>query len=218
MLSLIKHRIRRFAQKIMGLDADNSAIEKINRQLFELKSELENIKNDFLFNARLVPNTIENFTEPSGFFNIEDKLVSELISLGLVNKNCNVLELMCGEGIKANILSKNVKSYLGYDSSEILINFLKTKIPQANFTFDRVSLEVNKYDLVIISSKPSRWSILSTKELIDLAKKLINPNGKIIIELPYPEVTIAEFEKLRYEAVTFLVSDGNNLKISNLTK
>lgn len=223
MISKLKFMLRRLAQKITGLDADNTEINNLRNKIAVLENELQHIKKDFLYNPRLIPVALENFKANQDFYNNENSLIAELENLGLLTSKVDVAELMSGAGFNAWHLRSKVKSYVGFDSSEVLINFSKKTIAEFDFKIlQDQNLKEDSCDLVIIANRVGRWSKLSAEHFISIARKMIKPGGTIIVELPHADIDLQskdfKFEKLRYSNLTFLIAKDseNNRLISNL--
>jgi hypothetical protein len=136
-----------------------------------------------------VPEALQYFSVPEGFFDQENNFVAKLEDLGLVNQSTKVAEFMCAPGLNAKSLSSKVKEYTGFDSSKVSLRLLQSLMPEHKFcTFDELKSET--YDLIILASREGRWSKVSVENLIHLASKFLALNGSIVVELPYPDTHI----------------------------
>ncbi len=120
---------------------------------------------------------------------IDNYETSEFIKL--INSNKAILELGCGNGkfIRKLITQKKIKTYLGIDFVDELINYSKKRNKFKNINFKKFDMsQINKnsfnrnWDLII--SKRAIQNILSEKlqlQIIDNLGFFLKKTGKIIL-------------------------------------
>lgn len=225
MIEFLKYKIRRIAQKVTGLDADNAEFSAIKQRVLDLEVKLHEMQGDYFYNLARMPDAVDVFKAPSNFFTQNIGLVDLLHQLGVIDNESSVVEFMCGAGQNSYALNGRIRNYLGLDSSEILIRFAKSKIIDVGFQFELIShqkLSDSSFDIAIIAGQQGRWSKLSTEHFIEVSKRCVKPNGIIVVQLPYPEV-LPDMKELRFEEyklldAKFILARNVNsyLKVSNL--
>jgi ubiquinone/menaquinone biosynthesis C-methylase UbiE len=98
------------------------------------------------------------------------------------NKNSKILDIGCG---RANIISALQKKYK-FKDKPIGIDVVANKDVKKNILFKRIDAlkylkKQKKYDLILIKQTIHFFSKTNLKNLLNLAKKSLNPKGKILI-------------------------------------
>ena len=98
------------------------------------------------------------------------------------NKNSKILDIGCG---RANIISALQKKYK-FKDKPIGIDVVASKDVKKNILFKRIDAlkylkKQKKYDLILIKQTIHFFSKTNLKNLLNLAKKSLNPKGKILI-------------------------------------
>ena len=98
------------------------------------------------------------------------------------NKNSKILDIGCG---RANIISALQKKYK-FKDKPIGIDVVVSKDVKKNILFKRIDAlkylkKQKKYDLILIKQTVHFFSKTSLNNLLNLAKKSLNPKGKILI-------------------------------------
>jgi len=98
------------------------------------------------------------------------------------NKNSKILDIGCG---RANIISALQKKYK-FKDKPIGIDVVANKDVKKNISFKRIDAlkylkKQKKYDLILIKQTIHFFSKTNLKNLLNLAKKSLNPKGKILI-------------------------------------
>ena len=101
-----------------------------------------------------------------------------------LNKNSKILDIGCG---RANIISALQKKYK-FKNKPIGIDVVTNKDVKKNIIFNKVDAlkylkKKEKYDLVLIKQTIHFFSKKKLNYLLNLAKKSLNPKGKILIFL-----------------------------------
>jgi ubiquinone/menaquinone biosynthesis C-methylase UbiE len=98
------------------------------------------------------------------------------------NKNSKILDIGCG---RANIISALQKKYK-FKDKPIGVDVVANKDVKKNILFKRIDAlkylkKQKKYDLILIKQTIHFFSKTNLKNLLNLAKKSLNPKGKILI-------------------------------------
>jgi len=98
------------------------------------------------------------------------------------SKNSKILDIGCG---RANIISALQKKYK-FKDKPIGIDVVASKDVKKNILFKRIDAlkylkKQKKYDLILIKQTIHFFSKTNLKNLLNLAKKSLNPKGKILI-------------------------------------
>ena len=98
------------------------------------------------------------------------------------NKNSKILDIGCG---RANIISALQKKYK-FKDKPIGIDVVASKDVKKNILFKRIDAlkylkKQKKYDLILIKQTAHLFSKTNLNNLLNLAKKSLNPKGKILI-------------------------------------
>ena len=98
------------------------------------------------------------------------------------NKNSKILDIGCG---RANIISALQKKYK-FKDKPIGIDVVASKDVKKNILFKRIDAlkylkKQKKYDLILIKQTVHFFSKTNLNILLNLAKKSLNPKGKILI-------------------------------------
>jgi ubiquinone/menaquinone biosynthesis C-methylase UbiE len=139
-----------------------------------------------------------------------------------LNKNLKILDIGCG---RANIISALQKKYK-FKNKPIGIDVVESKDIKKNILFKRIDAlkflkKQKKYDLIIIKQTVHFFSKTSLNNLLNLAKKSLNPKGKILIfSLKTKNNKIPCFKKMRKNLEKSLKRDENLFKLikKNLKK
>ena len=138
------------------------------------------------------------------------------------NKNSKILDIGCG---RANIISALQKKYK-FKDKPLGIDVVASKDVKKNILFKRIDAlkylkKQKKYDLILIKQTVHFFSKTNLNNLLNLAKKRLNPKGKILIfSLKTKNNKIPCFEKMRKNLEKSLKRDEYLLKIikKNLKK
>ena len=115
------------------------------------------------------------------------------------NKNSKILDIGCG---RANIISALQKKYK-FKDKPIGIDVVASKDVKKNILFKRIDAlkylkKQKKYDLILIKQTVHFFSKTNLNNLLNLAKKSLNPKGKILIfSLKTKNNRIPCFKKMR---------------------
>ena len=139
-----------------------------------------------------------------------------------LNKNSKILDIGCG---RANIISVLQKKYK-LKNKPIGIDIVANKDVKKNIIFKKIDAlkylkKQKKYDLILIKQTVHFFSKTNLINLLNLAKKRLNPKGKILIfSLKTKNNKIPCFEKMRKNLKKSLKRDEYLLKIikKNLKK
>ena len=139
-----------------------------------------------------------------------------------LNKNLKILDIGCG---RANIISALQKKY-NFKNKPIGIDVVASKDVKKNILFKRIDAlkylkKQKKYDLIIIKQTVHFFSKTNLNNLLNLAKKSLNPKGKILIfSLKTKNNEIPCFKKMRKNLGKSLKRDENLFKLikKNLKK
>ena len=98
------------------------------------------------------------------------------------NKNSKILDIGCG---RANIISALQKKYK-FKKKPVGIDIVASKDVRKNILFKRIDAlkylkKQKKYDLILIKQTVHFFSKTNLNSLLNLAKKSLNPKGKILI-------------------------------------
>ena len=153
------------------------------------------------------------------------------------NENAKILDAGCGTGNHAKILADLGYNIHGFDISEEMVEVANSKVPNAFFVSDLLSIKRDeKYDMII--SFFAVFNHLKNYKEFKIAltnlKELLNNNGKIMIDLHNPQksgtktdtidnatrimswkkcnILNKEFTKIRY------IVDGKTLNTSHIFK
>ena len=139
-----------------------------------------------------------------------------------LNKNSKILDIGCG---RANIISALQQKYK-FRNKPIGIDIVGNKGVKKNIIFKRVEAlkylnKKEKYDLILIKQTIHFFSKTNLNRLLNLAKRSLNPKGKILIfSLKTKNNKIPCFEKMRKNLKKSLKRDEYLFKIikKNLKK
>ncbi len=116
-----------------------------------------------------------------------------------LNKNSKILDIGCG---RANIISSLHKKYK-FKNKPVGIDIVKNKDIKKNIIFKKIDaseyLKKNQsYDLILIKQTIHFFTKIKLNRLLNLAKKNLNPKGKILIfSLKTKNNKIPCFKKMR---------------------
>ena len=138
------------------------------------------------------------------------------------NKNSKILDIGCG---RANIISALQKKYK-FRNKPIGIDVVANKDIKKNIIFKKIGAlqylkKQEKYDLILIKQTIHFFTKTKLNHLLNLAKKNLNPKGKILIfSLKTKNNKIPCFKKMRKNLEISLKRDENLFKIikKNLKK
>ena len=138
------------------------------------------------------------------------------------NKNSKILDIGCG---RANIISALQKKYK-FKNKPIGIDIVANKDVKKNIIFKKIDAlkylkKKEKYDLILIKQTIHFFTKTKLNYLLNLAKKSLNPKGKILIfSLKTKNNKIPCFKKMRENLEKSLEKDEYLLKIikNNLRK
>ena len=138
------------------------------------------------------------------------------------NKNSKILDVGCG---RANIISFLQKKYK-FKNKPIGIDIVANKDVQKNIVFKKIEAlkyleKQKKYDLILIKQTIHFFTKTKLNHLLNLAKKSLNPKGKILIfSLKTKNNKIPCFKKMRKNLEKSLKKDEVLFKIikKNLKK
>ena len=131
------------------------------------------------------------------------------------NKNSKIIDIGCG---RANIISALQKKYK-FKDKPIGIDVVASKDVKKNILFKRIDAlkylkKQKKYDLILIKQTVHFFSKTNLNNLLNLAKKSINPTGKILIfSLKTKNNKIPCFKKMRKNLKKSLKRDEALFKI-----
>ena len=139
-----------------------------------------------------------------------------------LNKNSRLLDIGCG---RANIISALQKKYR-FKNKPIGIDIVANKDVKKNIIFKKIDAlkylkKKEKYDLILIKQTIHFFSKAKLNRLLNLAKKSLNPKGKILIfSLKTKNNKIPCFKKMRKNLEKSLKRDESLFKIikKNLKK
>ena len=139
-----------------------------------------------------------------------------------LNKNSKILDIGCG---RANIISALQKKYK-FKNKPVGIDVVANKDVKKNIIFNKVDAlkylkKKEKYDLILIKQTIHFFSKKKINYLLNLAKKSLNPKGKILIfSLKMKNNKIPCFKKMKKNLEKSLKRDEYLLKIikKNLRK
>ena len=130
------------------------------------------------------------------------------------NKNSKILDIGCG---RANIISALQKKYK-FKDKPIGIDVVASKDVKKNILFKRIDAlkylkKQKKYDLILIKQTVHFFSKINLNNLLNLAKKSLNPKGKILIfSLKTKNNKIPCFKKMKKNLEESLKRDEKLLK------
>ena len=131
------------------------------------------------------------------------------------NKNSKILDIGCG---RANIISFLQKKYK-FKNKPIGIDIVANKDVQKNIVFKKIEAlkyleKQKKYDLILIKQTIHFFTKTKLNHLLNLAKKSLNPKGKILIfSLKTKNNKIPCFKKMRKNLEKSLKKDEVLFKI-----
>ena len=131
------------------------------------------------------------------------------------NKNSKILDVGCG---RANIISFLQKKYK-FKNKPIGIDIVANKEVQKNIVFKKIEAlkylkKQKKYDLILIKQTIHFFTKTKLNHLLNLAKKSLNPKGKILIfSLKTKNNKIPCFKKMRKNLEKSLKKDEVLFKI-----
>ena len=139
-----------------------------------------------------------------------------------LNKNSKILDIGCG---RANIISALQKKYK-FKNKPVGIDVVANKDVKKNIIFNKVDAlkylkKKEKYDLILIKQTIHFFSKKKINYLLNLAKKSLNPKGKILIfSLKMKNNKIPCFKKMKKNLEKSLKRDELMFKIikKNLRK
>ncbi len=125
------------------------------------------------------------------------------------NKNSKILDIGCG---RANIISALQKKYK-FKNKPIGIDIVANRGIKRNIVFKKIDAlnhfkKHEKYDLILIKQTIHFFSKKSLNRLLNLTKKSLNPNGKLIIlSLKTKNNKIPYFKKMKLKLNQSLKKD-----------
>jgi len=131
------------------------------------------------------------------------------------NKNSKILDIGCG---RANIISTLQKKYK-FKDKPIGIDVVASKDVKKNILFKRIDAlkylkKQKKYDFILIKQTVHFFSKTNLNSLLNLAKKSLNPKGKILIfSLKTKNNRIPCFKKMEKNLEESLKRDEKLFKI-----
>ena len=139
-----------------------------------------------------------------------------------LNKNSKILDIGCG---RANIISTLHKKYK-FKNKPTGIDIVANKDVKKNIIFKKVDAitylkKQDKYDLILIKQTIHFFSKTNLNNLLNLAKKRLNPKGKLLIfSLKTKNNKIPCFKKMQIELQKSLKRDELLFKVirKNLKK
>ena len=139
-----------------------------------------------------------------------------------LNKNSKILDVGCG---RANIISALHKKY-EFKNKPTGIDIVANKGIKKNIIFKKVDAitylkKQDKYDLILIKQTIHFFSKTKLNNILNLAKKSLNPNGKLLIlSLKTKNNKILCFKKMQIELQKSLQRDELLFKVirKNLKK
>lgn len=139
-----------------------------------------------------------------------DQMRKKIITAELKEKNLNVLDIGCGLGTSLDYLNK--PNYFGYDISDKYISYAKKKYKNIGTFYckkftERELKNLEKFDYVILMGILHHLSEIEIKNLMELIKKALKKDGKIVTLDPV-------FTKNQNIIAKFLISNdrGKNIK------
>ena len=132
-----------------------------------------------------------------------------------LNNNSKILDIGCG---RANIISALQKKYK-FKDKPIGIDLVANKDVKKNIVFKKIDAlkylkKQKKYDLILIKQTIHFFSKTNLNRLLNLAKKSLNPKGKILIfSLKTKNNKIPCFKKMRENLEKSLKRDESLFKI-----
>ena len=141
-----------------------------------------------------------------------NKFLKKKINL---NKNTKILDIGCG---RANIISALQKKYK-FKNKPIGIDVVANKDIKKNIVFKKIDAlkylkKPKKYNLILIKQTVHFFSKTDLNNLLNLAKKSLNPKGKILIfSLKTKNNKIPCFAKMRKNLEKSLKKDETLFKI-----
>jgi len=132
-----------------------------------------------------------------------------------LNKNSKILDIGCG---RANIISSLHKKYK-FKNKPVGIDIVRNKDIKKNIIFKKINaskyLEKNQnYDLILMKQTIHFFTQKKLDSLLNLAKKSLNPKGKILIfSLKTKNNSIPCFKKMRKKLEKSLKRDEVLFKI-----
>ncbi len=136
-----------------------------------------------------------------------------------LNKNSKILDIGCG---RANIISSLHKKYK-FKNKPVGIDIVKNKDIKKNIIFKKIDaseyLKKNQsYDLILIKQTIHFFTKIKLNRLLNLAKKNLNPKGKILIfSLKTKNNKIPCFKKMRKNLEKSLKRDEVLFKVIKKT-
>ena len=132
-----------------------------------------------------------------------------------LNKNSKILDIGCG---RANIISALQRKYK-FKNKPIGIDIVANKDVKKNIVFKNIEAlkylkKQKKYDLILIKQTIHFFTKTKLNKLLNLAKKSLNPNGKILIfSLKTKNNKIPYFKKMGKNLEKSLKRDENLFKL-----
>ena len=105
-------------------------------------------------------------------------------------KNCNVLDIACGEGYGSAYLSKNAKEVIGVDISPETVEWAKKTYINHNLKFITGSCEMipvdgkNIFDVIVSFETIEHIGEIQQFHFLEEVKRLLKPNGLFIVSTP----------------------------------
>ena len=138
-----------------------------------------------------------------------------LLSKTKINENTKILDIGCG---RANIISALQKKYK-FKNKPIGIDVVANKDVKKNIVFKKIEAlkylkKQEKYDLILIKQTIHFFTKTKLNRLLNLAKKSLNPRGKLLIfSLKTKNNKIPCFKKMRKNLEKSLKRDEVLFKI-----
>jgi ubiquinone/menaquinone biosynthesis C-methylase UbiE len=131
------------------------------------------------------------------------------IILGLVNKfaDGNILDVGCGDGYITSQISQEFKEVIGIDISEQAVRIAKTKNPKIVFTVAsciNIPFSDNSFDTVVASEIIEHVNYEDGKTLLKEARRILKPQGKLIISTPNLSNPYMKFLQIRHKNIEHL--------------
>ena len=138
----------------------------------------------------------------------------ELAFTYLSRLNPRVVELGCGNGRDAVIITNRTNDYLGIDLSEEMINLAQEKVPGANFQV--ADLETFQFpegtDIIFAFASLLHSDRDSVKRVLENANQALNPGGVFFISLKLGEYHQRIMDREGYGPKTFYFYTPEEIK------
>lgn len=114
-------------------------------------------------------------------------------------KNGDVMDFGCGPGFGTDILAKTAKSVIGVDIRRKALNYARNTYINPNLSFIKVNTSFplpfadNSFDVIISSHVIEH--IPDVKGNLEEIKRILKPNGKLILSTPNRKHRLLPFQK-----------------------